>query len=66
MKLRVSVYNTAYFYSEQDIVGREGVPGSPRAVHNGVNISCIKDTSMLNKWSTIRCLGAEIRVFGQK
>ena len=47
-KLRASAYNAAYFYSEQDIVGREGVPGSPRAVHNGVNISCIKDISMLS------------------
>ena len=35
-------------YTEQDIVGLEGVPGSPRAVHNGVNISCIKDISMLS------------------
>ena len=42
-KLRAPAYNIAHFYSEQDIVGREDVPGSPRAVHKGVNISRIKD-----------------------
>ena len=42
-KLRASAYNTAHSYSGQDIVGREDVPGSPGAVHKGVNISRIKD-----------------------